>query len=215
MVVAIVVVLIVVLTGGDDDGGGASIDGKSAQAGLQATFDDSGDFTDGGFEQLNRCPLGRIDDLVEVSGAKLSDDALDADDISGLASTDDAGLAFCVKTLDEPGDPDDGASGISFVASADPPRNVERWVEDFLTSDDSSDPELGTAQNFAGGTIISGCTDLSCGAFWSDPDNDLAIGLQLEGEDLEASAAVDALKKVLPVIAANLAEEAPADAEES
>ncbi len=215
VVIAIVVVLIVVLAGGDDDSGGASIDGQAAQAGLQSAFDGSSDFADLGFEKLSRCPLGRIGDLVDASGATLSDDAIDADDIAGLVALDDAGLAYCIQSLDELGDPKDGASGISFVASADPPRNVERWVEDFLTTDDSSDAELGKAQNFGGGTIISGCTDISCGAFWSDPDNDLAIGVQLDGEDLKAPAAVNALKKALPVISANLADDAPADTQES
>ncbi len=162
-----------------------------------------------GFESLDRCPLGRLDDLVEASGATLSDDALDADEVSGLVEVNGVNTAYCLQQLDDSSDGSDGLAGIAFFGSSDPARNFSGWFEELATSDDEDDPEFEGEQTFASGTIHSGCTNVKCHAWWNDEDDDVAFGLQINSDEANAGDVVALLKKVLPTLTANLAEDAP------
>lgn len=207
VVVAAIVVLVVLLSSGDDDG--AKLDSAAASAGMAAIFEDSDGFQASGVDLLNRCPLGRVAALIEVSGAVLSKDAQDADDVAVLYTDDGVSSAACLQRYEESSDGSDGLAGISFLGSSEPARNFSSWFENFVVGDEGQDPKIDDEQSFASGTVYSGCTDVQCSAWWNDEENDVAFGVQLNSDEVEAGDAVTILKKALPTLVANLAENAP------
>ncbi len=212
VVVIGLVVAAVFLFSGDDDSGGGGVNSAAAGRGLEAVLRDAS-FNDNGFEELDDCPFGELNDLVtKVTEVIDVDEAvLDGDTSIYLTEeTDLPGYADCqIYEVDE-----DGAAGqasLYFQAISDPPRDYEEYIKEF--AGDSSTLDFEDSVEYRGGEVFLYCAEAvdedgftGCDADWVSTDDSIALNVFVGGERMKTEDAFTALKAVIDTMAEALAE---------
>ena len=220
MIVAIVVlvgagVAAFLVLGGDDNEKSSGVDAAGACDGLETIVTDAS-FDEDGYDALNACPLGDLDDLnATVSGVLEIDEAVfDGDeDMSALAEADGlpAYVSCQVFAADE-SEIDNGATGVFYQGILDPPRDYEGYITDAYG--DTTDLTFEDSEEYLGGEIVIYCGEggdegfTGCDADWFSEDDEVALAVFLGGTDIDADDAVTALKAVIATMADNLATQA-------
>ncbi|HRE02197.1 MAG TPA: hypothetical protein PLV68_12920, partial [Ilumatobacteraceae bacterium] len=187
VIVAIVVVLVLVLAGDDDQQ--AAFDVTAAYDGLEALIDDA-DLSEG-TQSVRNCPLGDIDDLVELIGKKvaLSTEVVDGSPDHAFVDADGTTAAFvyCQTFTDD--DDIDGPTGVYVEALLDAPRRYESSVEDRYGDSTIIDFEKDT-RPLSGGETYLFCAEerdetgfTGCEADWVHSEADITLIVFLGGED--------------------------------
>lgn len=212
-VVALIIVVLVVALGGSDSSGGSSLNGKAAHDGLRTVLADS-TFDEDGNDDLRVCPLGDLDDLHDgVAKAIDLDPAVreGTDDRSAREEGDLPGFVSCQRFTEDESKVDKGPTSIFFQAVLEPPRDYEGYITDF--AGEVTDINFDDTVEYKGGTVYMFCATASedagftgCDADWVDAKNKIALNMFLGGDDATAEDTFTALKAVLPMMSASLAE---------
>ena len=201
--------------GGDDDKKAAAVDAAGARDGLETLLTDAS-FDQDGFDALNACPLGDLDDLnAIVSGVLEIDEAVfdGEEDMSALDEADGLpAYVSCQVFADDESEIDNGATGVFYQGILDPPRDYEGYITDAYG--DTTDLTFEDSQEYLGGEIVIYCGDggeggdegfTGCDADWFSEDDEVALAVFLGGADIDGDDAVVALKAVIETMADNLA----------